>query len=35
MFRVRPQVNGVRYWLGAYATLDEAKEALSKWQNRG
>lgn len=33
-YRVRPQVNGERTWLGAFVTLEEAKQALSKWQER-
>lgn len=31
-YKVRPQVNGKKIWLGQYATLEEAKETLKKWQ---
>jgi len=33
-YRVRPQVNGKRTWLGAYATLAEAEQVLKKWRER-
>lgn len=34
-YRVRPQVNGKRHWLGQFATLEEAQSKLNEWQNRG
>jgi hypothetical protein len=34
-YRVRPQVNGKRIWLGQFATLEEAQNKLTEWQNRG
>lgn len=34
-YRVRPQKGRIKYWLGAFATLDEAKAALKKWQEKG
>ena len=33
-YRVRPQKNGKRTWLGQFATLDEAKQVLKQWQER-
>jgi hypothetical protein len=33
-YRVRTQVGGKRIWLGQFATLDEAKQALKNWQER-
>lgn len=32
---VRPQKNGKRYWLGRFATLEEAQNKLKEWQERG
>ena len=34
-YRVRPQMNGRRYWLGQFATLEEAQNKLKEWQERG
>lgn len=34
-YRVQQQKNGVKYWLGAYTTIDEAKSALKVWKERG
>jgi len=34
-YRVRPQVNGKRIWLGQFATLEEAQNKLKEWQERG
>lgn len=34
-YRVRPQKNGVKYWLGAYATISEAERVLRAWKERG
>ena len=34
-YRVRPQVNGKRIWLGQFATLEEAQYKLKEWQERG
>lgn len=34
-YRVTPQRNGVRHWLGAYTTVDEAVTALKSWKERG
>lgn len=34
-YRVRPQKNGKRHWLGSFATLEEAREILKEWQERG
>lgn len=33
-YRVRPQANGERYWLGQFATLEKAVEVLNKWQEK-
>lgn len=33
-YRVRPQVNGKKIWLGQFATLEEATEVLKSWQER-
>lgn len=33
-YRVRPQKNGIKTWLGAYATLAEAEQALKEWRER-
>lgn len=33
-YRVRPQRNGKKIWLGQYATLLEAEKALKEWQER-
>ena len=34
-YRVRPQMNNKRIWLGSFATLEEAQQILKKWQERG
>lgn len=34
-YRVRPQVNGRRYWLGSFATLEEAQNKLNEWKKEG
>lgn len=31
-YRVCPQLNGVKHWLGAYSTVEEAQKALNKWK---
>ena len=34
-YRVRPQMNGKRYWLGQFATLEEAQNKLNEWKKEG
>ena len=34
-YRVRPQKNGKKYWLGQFVTLEEAQNKLNEWQKRG
>ncbi|OKA15811.1 hypothetical protein BS618_07710 [Rhodococcus erythropolis] len=34
-YRVCPQKNGVKHWLGSYRTVEEAEQALNEWKNRG
>tara|TARA_R110000868_G_scaffold84916_2_gene239205 strand:+ start:1684 stop:1995 length:312 start_codon:yes stop_codon:yes gene_type:complete len=33
-YRVRPQVNGKKIWLGQYATVQEAEKVLKQWRER-
>ena len=33
-YRVRPQVDGKRIWLGQYATVQEAEKILKNWRER-
>lgn len=34
-YRVRPQRNGKRIWLGQFTTLEEAQNKLNEWKNGG
>lgn len=34
-YRVRPQMNGKRYWLGQFSTLEEAQNKLKEWKKEG
>lgn len=34
-YRVRPQMNGKRYWLGQFSTLEEAQNKLNEWKKEG
>ena len=34
-YRVQPQKNGKRYWLGQFATLEEAQNKLNEWKKEG
>lgn len=34
-YRVRPQVNGKRIWLGQFSTLEEAQNKLNEWKKEG
>jgi len=34
-YRVRPQKNGKRIWLGQFTTLEEAQNKLIEWKKRG
>ena len=34
-YRVRPQMNGKRIWLGQFSTLEEAQKKLNEWKKEG
>lgn len=34
-YRVRPQRDNTKYWLGQFSTIEEAQNALLKWQKEG